>query len=153
MEGLCIFWHLLQLIFYFVFILVSLSSVIQTFTFLVRLVARCFNFIFKFLIEYILIISFPLCNSSQNLLLPIHTALYFSLPWKNQNNKQKQDTITPYNNKNQTNHGVCFVLAKDSWEWGQPWLMVDIFSVTPLKKTDFPYPIASNCKLIITADN
>lgn len=44
------------------------------------------------------------------------------------------------------NHRVCFVLAKCSQPWGLPWSVVDIPGVTPLKKSEFPSPVAIVCK-------
>lgn len=84
------------------------------------------NYSFGNLIQYIFIILFPISqiypHSSSNIMFLL------------------------FKKKEIKNHRVCFVLAKCSQPWGLPWSVVDIPGVTPLKKSEFPSPVAIVCK-------
>lgn len=92
----------------------------------------CLYYFFENVIQYILSYYFLFHNSFQILSqCPTHPMSYsfsHSLFKMLNNTKQK--------------HGVCFVVGKHSCAWHLPCGVIDIPSVTPLKKTDSLHPIS-----------
>lgn len=100
-----------------------------------------------------MIILFPL-SSFQILSTSVPTQLHFiyltftfSFNKKGPKIKIKTDkNLISHTTKNQNE--VCFILVSYSWAWILAWSVVDVFSITPLGKTDFPSP--NRCQLQIT---
>lgn len=90
-----------------------------------------FSFFFENLTQYILVIFlyFPQVFFPDPPTPPYPPNFMFCLFYYKINTHRK--------NKTKIKTSVCSVLASYSWAWGLHWSVVDIRSITPLKKTSF----------------
>lgn len=100
----------------------------------------CIHLFFNFFMHNIWSYFFSSPDSSQILPNPLTQVIFFLSLLKK---------IKQHKTKSSNKHGAHFLLATHSWERYLPWSVLEITSVTLLKKTNFYSPCGFDCKYVL----